>query len=161
VDDNPTGTSSDLNTITVDLTDEDGTFTAGSKNITVHNLNPTAITLNLPSINEGSLGTLTVTSVTDPGTADTFTYSYVVKKNGSSYATSGGFVASNTFSFTPDDMDPGFTWTVDIQVKDDDGGLFTEPTQNLTIADVAPTVNITSLTTPINENTSTSLTFKL
>jgi nitrous oxidase accessory protein NosD len=161
VDDNPTGTLADLNTISVDLTDEDGTFVAGSKNITVHNLNPTAITVNLPSINEGSLGTLTVTSVTDPGIADTFTYSFIVKKNGATYATSGGFAASNAFSFTPDDMDPGFTWTVDVQVKDDDGGVFTEPTHNLTVVDVAPTVNITARTSPINENTSTSLTFNL
>ncbi|HEY6565137.1 MAG TPA: cohesin domain-containing protein, partial [Pirellulaceae bacterium] len=162
VDDDPTGTMADLHTIMVDLTDEDGTFTAGTKNLTVHNLDPTAITVSVPSINEGSMGTITVTSVSDPGTADTFTYSFVVKKNMVTFATSGGFVASNSFAFTPDDMDPGFTWTVEVQAKDDDGGLSPIDMQSINVVDVAPTVRIISFTpNPVNENSSTTMVFRL
>ncbi|MFO0789325.1 MAG: right-handed parallel beta-helix repeat-containing protein [Pirellulales bacterium] len=172
LDDNPTGTPSDTYTLTVKVADDDMTgnfagtlgvdYVQTTANLTVNNVAPTAVAYSLPaSVNEGSLATINITGQTDVGTLDTFTYSYVVKKNGSTVATSGGFIGSNSFNFTPDDMDPGFTWTVEVQAKDDDGGLSPVNVQTLNVVDVAPTVNIVSLTSPINENTSTTLVFNL
>ena len=72
LDDNPTGTGSDVYTIGVTLTDDDtGTDTA-STTVTVNNLDPVIASVNAPVINED--GTATITgSFTDVGTLDTHT----------------------------------------------------------------------------------------
>ena len=60
-------------TITVDVTDEDGTFlVAGTKTITVNNVAPTIALTGNATVNEGAVYSLTLGPVTDPGT-DTVT----------------------------------------------------------------------------------------
>ena len=60
--------------ITVDLVDEDGTFTnrATRLSVTVNNVAPTIAISGAASVNEGSPYSLTLGAVTDPGT-DTVT----------------------------------------------------------------------------------------
>ena len=57
-------------TITVDLVDEDGTFLdrANALSVTVNNVAPTIAISGAASVNEGSVYTLTLGAVTDPGT---------------------------------------------------------------------------------------------
>ncbi len=64
--------------VTVDLVDEDGTFLDAANALSVHvvNVAPTIAISGNANVNEGSLYTLTLGAVTDPGT-DTVT-SYVV-----------------------------------------------------------------------------------
>ena len=64
--------------ITVDLIDEDGTFLdrANALSVTVDNVKPTIAISGAASVNEGSVYSLTLGAVTDPGT-DTVT-SYIV-----------------------------------------------------------------------------------
>jgi len=108
----------------VRLNDDDTGFDAEQVSLTVDNLAPTAVTYSLPaSVNEGSLATVSITGVTDVGTLDTFTYSYVVKKNAAIVATSGGFIAAPTFSFTPDDAEGGYRLDCRVQAQDDDTDL--------------------------------------
>jgi uncharacterized cupin superfamily protein len=57
-------------TITVSTTDEDGSFTLGTQEVTIANVAPTATVSGAATIAEGSLYTLTVGPITDPG-ADT------------------------------------------------------------------------------------------
>src|SRR5213078_5021015 len=56
--------------ITVDLVDEDGTFLdrANAKSVTVDNVAPSIAISGGTSVNEGSIYTLTLGAVTDPGT---------------------------------------------------------------------------------------------
>ncbi|MHB1186315.1 PKD domain-containing protein, partial [Thiobacillus sp.] len=63
-------------TITVDLTDEDGTYiAAGSKAITVNNVAPTIALSGADSVNEGSAYTLGLAALVDPGTETATGYS--------------------------------------------------------------------------------------
>src|SRR5205814_10335296 len=71
----PTRRSSDLTA---------GAATA-SQSITVNNVAPTASIVGAPaSSSEGTLISLT-SNVVDPGTADTFSYAWLVTKNGNAY----------------------------------------------------------------------------
>src|SRR5262249_31698926 len=55
-------------TITVELTDEDGTHSAsGSKAITVNDVDPTIALSGNPNVNEGSSYLLNLGAITDPG----------------------------------------------------------------------------------------------
>src|SRR6185437_10746575 len=64
--------------ITVDLVDEDGTFTnaANALSVTVDNVAPTVAITGNSHVNEGSAYTLNIGAITDPGT-DTVT-SYII-----------------------------------------------------------------------------------
>ncbi len=121
-------------TITVDLTDEDDTFNAaGSKAVTVNNVAPTA-TFNAPaSVNEGSDISLSLTSPSDPSSADTaagFQYAFDC---GDGYG-SFGSVSSAACSKNDNGVH-----TVKGKIKDKDGGE-SEYTAAVTINNVAPTV---------------------
>jgi len=106
--------------------------------ITGENDVPTAVGFSLPSsVNEGSAGTVTVTGVTDVDLLDTFTYNYVLKKNGVAVQTSG-FVSPSTFNLTPDDGAAGIAWTVEVQARDAAGAVSPVNSQALTVANVAP-----------------------
>jgi hypothetical protein len=72
VDDNPSSTSTDLNKVTVTVTDKDGLAGTNSTNIRVDNVPPTLT--NFATTNLGSNGVLTISGkVTDPGKADVIT----------------------------------------------------------------------------------------
>ncbi|MCA9199507.1 MAG: HYR domain-containing protein, partial [Planctomycetales bacterium] len=118
--------------ITVDLTDEDGTFVnAGSMAITVANVAPTITATGLDSISEGALYTLSLGNRVDPG-ADTV----------SSYTIQWGDGKSNTYTGSPNSQNKTHTYTgaaaggtamtVSVKLADEDG-TFTAATKALTV----------------------------
>ena len=74
LDDNPTVTASDVYSIGVTVTDDDGGSGTGSTSLTVNNVAPSALTADLSDddINEGDSTTFSG-AFTDPGTQDTHT----------------------------------------------------------------------------------------
>jgi uncharacterized delta-60 repeat protein len=136
--------------VTLTVTDDDGGVGIDSKTIVVSNLNPTAAINGAPdSSPEGTAINLTST-VSDPGSADTFTYAWSVTKNGTAYAS--GSVAS--FSFTPDDDG---TYLVTLTVTDDDGGVGSD-SHSIGVTNVAPTAAINGAPGSSPEGTGISLT---
>ena len=124
--------------ITVDLVDEDGTFTdaANPLSVTVDDVAPTIAISGASNVNEGSAYSLTLGAVTDPGT-DTVT-SYVVHwgdGNSDTYGANG--VQTHIYADGPN----SYNITVDLV---DEDGTFTDAANPLsvTVDNVAPTVNI-------------------
>jgi hypothetical protein len=112
-------TENGVYTLTVIVTDEDGAVGSDTAVINVTNSNPTATINDAPASSpKGSIINLGST-ITDPGTADTFSYAWSVVRNGSPYATG----AAASFSFTPEDEG---TYEVSLTVTDDDGGTSSE-----------------------------------
>ncbi len=137
LDDNPTATPSDTVTINVTVVDKDGGTVSDSLDLVINNVAPTAGITGIPTdAAEGD--TINLSSVvTDPGTADTFTYAWSVTLGQDVVATGSGA----DFSFVPADNG---NYAVTLTVTDDDGGSGTV-TENIAVANVDPV--ITSLTT--------------
>lgn len=124
--------------VSLSVTDDDGGVGTASKTIKVDNVAPAPkIFVDPTNSQEGTPISLT-SSVTDPGTADTFTYAWTVKKNGIDYATG----ANASFSFTPDDNG---SYAVSLSATDDDGGVGTA-SQDIVVANAAPVLSNISVT---------------
>jgi len=116
LDDNPTATSSDTYTISVEVTDDDTGMGDTDQTVLVKNVAPTVTIDGAPMMSlEGDQIDLTST-VVDPGTLDTFTYEWEVIFNGNMVASG----SDPTFSFTP--ADNGL-YEVTLTVTDDDLGI--------------------------------------
>jgi hypothetical protein len=136
LDDKPSGTSSDVYGISVTLADDDTATATGSTSTTVNNVAPlVAITGSPGSSPEGTPITLGV-NITDPGTLDTFSFSWTVLKNGSPYATGSG----SSITFTPNDG--AATYSVAVGVTDDDTG-FGSASTSINVTNVSPTIVLT------------------
>ena len=135
VDDDPTATTVDAYAIRVDLVDEDDThLNVGSKGITVTNVAPGVEIVGAPgSSPEGTEISLSA-EVTDPG-SDSFTYSWAVTKDGSSY----DMGTEQTFGFTPDDNG---SYVVSLTVTDDDTGAGTATPVTLLVRNMVPMINV-------------------
>ena len=144
-------------TITVDLVDEDGPYaTAGSKAITVVNVAPTIALTGAVSVDEGSLYTLTLGTVVDPG-PDAVT-SYTVKWGDGTNESFGGSPNAQVKTHTYADGLNEYTITVDLM--DEDGTHGAAGSKTITVNNVAPTVTSNDLNlsaTSINENDSVTL----
>src|SRR5207244_3949772 len=117
------------------VTDDDGGIGTDTKSITVTNVAPTAIINGAPANSpEGTAINLTST-VTDAGTADTFTYAWSVTKNLIAYGLTG---SGPSYSFTPDDDG---TFVVTLIVTDDDGGVGSD-SKTIAVTNVAPVLAI-------------------
>jgi hypothetical protein len=128
--------------VTLVVTDDDGGSITKTKNITVTNANPDAEISGEPvgSISEGTPVSLSVLA-TDPGTLDTFTYTWSVKKNGSAYTLPGNAVVDQTtFTFTPNDNG---TYVAYCRVVDNNSGEFTASSDSIAVSNVAPGATIT------------------
>ncbi|HEV8469105.1 MAG TPA: hypothetical protein VGR46_05800 [Candidatus Limnocylindria bacterium] len=115
------------------ILDKDGGFTDYTTTVAVNNVAPTA-TFNAPSVNEGSPIALSLTSPSDPSSADTlagFQYAFDCG-DGAGY---GAFGSSNTSSCATTDNG---TRAVRGKLQDKDGGS-TEYTTTVTVNNVAPT----------------------
>ncbi len=126
-------------TVRARIIDRDGGFTDLTTDITVRNVAPTA-TFNVPaSVNEGRAFTLSLTSPSDPSSADTaagFTYAFD-PGDGSGYLP---FSQSNSISFPTNDNG---TRTVKGKIRDRDGGV-TEYVGSVTVNNVAPIASLSN-----------------
>jgi hypothetical protein len=123
-------------TVKAKIKDNDGGFTEYTTDVTVNNANPTASLGNNGPKYEGSEVTVSFSGQTDPGTSDTFTYSFDWDNDGT-YDDVDQVSASGTHTW----YDEGTgTYTVKAKIKDNDGG-FTEYTTDVTVSNVAPTVD--------------------
>jgi len=133
-----THTYADDNTllsITVDLVDEDSTHTdAGSRNLTVDNVAPTIALSGDSNVDEGAVFSLPLGAVTDPGD-DTVT----------EYTVHWGDAASDTFTttgvVTHTYGDGVISPTITVDLVDEDGTHTNAGSHNLTVDNVAPTVD--------------------
>ncbi|MBX3425655.1 MAG: PKD domain-containing protein [Pirellulales bacterium] len=127
LDDNPTGTPFDLNTVTVRVIDDDGGVGVATGTILVNNVPPSNLQLQLQSvINENNLATLELT-FSDPGTLDTHTIE-IDWGDGSPIETFALTLGTRDFNTTHQYLDDNPTGTpfdlntVTVRVIDDDGG---------------------------------------
>jgi hypothetical protein len=132
LDDDPTGTSSDLKTIAVTVTDKDGGSGAGSTNVTVNNLAPVITGVTGP-VNPLSVGVSTGVTVnfTDAGSLDSHTCAFSWGDGATStVSTAGeGSCADNHVYSTAG------VYTVNITLTDDDTGVATTQYQYAVVYD--------------------------
>ena len=122
-------------TIAVDLHDEDGTYLAvGTKSITVNNVAPTIALSGDATTNEGASYSLTLGTVTDPGTdaVDNF----IVHWGDGSTSTSMGPMASRPTRTTTARRRRPLT----VDLHDEDGTYLAAGTKSITVNNVAPTI---------------------
>ncbi|MBK8918090.1 MAG: hypothetical protein IPM73_08615 [Betaproteobacteria bacterium] len=127
-------------TISVQATDEDGTW-SNTKAITVNNVAPTAAVTGADSVSEGSVYTLNVGAVVEPG-ADTRTGYSIDWGDGSTQALTVAQWAAAAGSFTHTYADGGNGGTarnIVVQATDEDG-TFTLGSKALTVNNAAPSL---------------------
>ena len=107
-------------------------------------LQPIADFTNDGPANEGSSVTIAFTNQTDPGTLDTFTYSFDLNNDGV-YEIAGQTLPSAIYVGDDDG-----TYTVRGRITDDDGG-FSEYTTTIQINNVAPTITEVTNNAPVDE----------
>ncbi|MDB5386132.1 MAG: cya 3, partial [Planctomycetaceae bacterium] len=135
LDDNPTGTPSDINIITATILDAGGLSSAKTISVTVNNVNPVATIVGAPATGSLNVPISLTSTVTDVGTKDTFTYAWTVTRNGAVYATGN----SAGFSFTPTSAG---TFAVSLVVTDDDLGTSGANAASTTIQVNGPTTGV-------------------
>lgn len=121
--------------VSLSVTDDDGDTGSASIPIKVNNVAPTAFLGNKGPQDEGSEVTVSFSDQYDPGTSDTFTYSFDWDNDG-------------TYDIV-DQTDPSayYIWeddgfyTVGAMIKDNDGS-YTEYTTTVTVVNVDPTADV-------------------
>jgi hypothetical protein len=122
------------------VADDDGGVGSATTSVVVKNVAPTPAITGVPAGSPEGASIALAAAVTDPGSADTFTYSWAVRKNGVAYASG----AEAGFGFTPDDDG---TYVVTLTVKDKDGAVGTDQ-RTIGVTNVAPTVGAISPVEP-------------
>ena len=122
-------------TVTLEVRDPDDLRHTDTASVTVENVDPTASASNDGPAGEGSQVTVTA-SQTDPGTEDTFTYSFDWNNDGV-----WDVVDQLTPSASHTYMDDGM-YTVRVRVRDHDGGEGTATT-DVVVNDVGPVAQVT------------------
>jgi len=160
LDDNPTGTASDVYNVGVTVSDDDTGLASAGATVTVNNVAPSITSLTAANINEGQSTTLNV-SFSDPGTQDihTVTIDWGDGKSQTMTLALGARSFSAAHSY-PDDNPtgtPSDLYTITVTVADDDTGSDTEAVA-ITVSNVAP-ANVSLNVSPasINENDSVTL----
>ena len=128
------GSSGTTHTVTVNATDEDGTFVLGSKDITVNNITPTIALGGDASVVEDTAYTLSLGTVIDPGT-DTVTNYVVHWGDGTSntYTTAGN--VNHTYA------DPA-SRTIAVDLVDEDGTYTNAGGKQVTVTATVPTLSM-------------------
>ncbi|MCL4262370.1 MAG: DUF11 domain-containing protein [Anaerolineae bacterium] len=143
VDDDPAGTPSDIYTVTLTLTDDNGGSDTGSLTVTVNNVAPQLGSVAATAVSENDFTTLSG-SITDPGTADTFTlvvdWGDGITETFSYGAGTASF--SETHQYLDDDPSstPADDYTISLMLTDDDTGSDAGST-TVTVSNVAPALN--------------------
>ena len=155
LDDNPTGTSADIYTVTVKVRDDDGGQATASKTVQVSNVAPSNVQIKpIAAINENGVATLELT-FDDPGTLDTHTVE--VDWGDGTIETLNVTAGARAFTATHQYLDDNPTgtaadvYTVSVKVRDDDGGQATA-SQTVTVSNVAPSNVQIKPIAAINEN---------
>ncbi|WP_300435322.1 PKD domain-containing protein, partial [Zoogloea sp.] len=125
-------------TITVSTTDEDGTTVLGTQAVTVNNVAPAASLSGASAVDEGSIYTLTVGAITDPGT-DTRSGYTIAWGDGSTDSFTPAQWAAAAGSFTHTYADGASTPTITVSTTDEDGTTVLG-TQAVAVANVAPSL---------------------
>ncbi|MEZ5332685.1 MAG: PKD domain-containing protein [Thermoanaerobaculia bacterium] len=149
-DDHPaTATASDVFTVQVTITDDDGgSGNATSPPVTVHNVDPTVdtIVLSATSIDEGDPAVTVTGTFSDPAlgvASETFEGTATWSDGATTAVTVGDGTFSTSRSFADDHPATGTlsdVFTVTIEITDDDTGSGSDTSDELTVHDVAPTV---------------------
>ncbi|QDT75847.1 beta strand repeat-containing protein [Lacipirellula limnantheis] len=141
LDDNPTGTSSDVYTVNVKVRDDDGGLATASQTVQVSNVAPSNVQIQpIAAIDENGVATLELT-FDDPGTLDSHTVE--VDWGDSTVETLAVAAGSRTFTATHQYLDDNPTgtssdeYTVNVKVRDDDGGQATA-NSTVNVSNVAP-----------------------
>jgi hypothetical protein len=152
------GSSSDVETVSVTVADDDSGTDAKTRDVTVNNVAPADLTASLSDddIDENDATTLSG-SFTDPGALDVHTVT-IDWGDGSSDTVVTLAIGARTYSashtYLDDDGDD--TYAVAITVNDDDAGSDTA-SASVAVHNVAPSLDTASPTSPINENNSSTL----
>lgn len=142
------GNGGTARTIVVSATDEDGSFTLGSKNLSVSNAGPTLTLGGNVATNEGSAYALNITATDPAGAADPLSYS-INWGDGSAVQTltaadllalSGN--VSHTFADDEDGPVNATVRTISVTANDGDGGS-TVQTKTVHVNNVAPLAAVT------------------
>jgi VCBS repeat-containing protein len=144
-DDNPSGTTSDLFSITASVMDDDNGFGKDSKTVLVTNDGPTPFGLSIDQTVVEENGLITFTgSFTDPGSLDT--HEVLIQWGDGSEPTELQLpVGARTFSATHrylDDNPTGTTsdqYTIEFTLTDDDGGFARATMNEITVENEGPT----------------------
>jgi PKD repeat protein len=152
LDDNPTGTPSDVYAISVTVRDDDGGSATAAATVLVSNVSPSNVVVAPVAniINEGGAVNLVVT-FDDPGTLDTHQYEITW---GDGLVTTGT-ATGRSFSANHVYADNG-TYAVYVKVIDDDGGV-ANGSAAVFVANVAPNLTVVGPQT-VNEGALLSLT---
>ncbi|MBL9161973.1 MAG: PKD domain-containing protein [Planctomycetaceae bacterium] len=141
LDDNPTGTSSDVYTVNVKVRDDDGGLATALQTVQVSNVAPSNVQIQpIAAIDENGVATLELT-FDDPGTLDSHTVE--VDWGDGTVETLAVAAGSRTFTATHQYLDDNPTgtssdvYTVDVRVRDDDGGQATA-NSTVNVSNVAP-----------------------
>ncbi|MBL0284130.1 MAG: hypothetical protein IPQ01_09660, partial [Zoogloea sp.] len=124
--------------VTVTVTDGDGGSTEVSKTVTVANVAPTASVSGPATVDEGSVYTLTVGAILDPGT-DTRSGYTIAWGDGSTDTFTPADWAAAAGNFTHTYADGASTPTITVSTTDEDGTTVLG-TQAVTVNNVAPSL---------------------
>ncbi|MDP2663054.1 MAG: PKD domain-containing protein, partial [Dehalococcoidia bacterium] len=141
-------------TVTITANDGNGGVSTTTFALTVNNVAPIIALTGDPSVSEGSLYTLNLGAVTDPG-ADTVTGYKVNWGDGASDSFPGspvGLSKTHTYADGPN------SYTISVDLTDEDGIFAGAGTKAVTVNNVAPTISLVSNDGPINEGSSASIT---
>jgi VCBS repeat-containing protein len=133
------GNGGTARTITVSTTDEDDSFTLGTKNLTVNDVAPAILLAGAASVAEGSTYTLTLGAVSDPGT-DTVTQYMVHWGDGTTDTYAAGGDVTHVYA---DDQDGPINATpraISVDLVNEDGTFSDVATHDVSVTNVAPTI---------------------
>ncbi|NQW18875.1 MAG: hypothetical protein HQ478_15495, partial [Chloroflexi bacterium] len=150
----------DSQTVQARVTDDDTGVGIGSLVVTINNVAPTATAVG-DEIDEDGTATVTGT-ISDPGTLDSFTVvvNWGGSEGSSSVALSAGatsFIATHQYLDDNPTATASDVYPVSVTVTDNNGGVGTANT-SVTVNNVAPIIESLDVTSPIDENSSATLT---
>jgi PKD repeat protein len=139
--------------VKVTATDKDGGSGSDSTTFDIKNANPIASVTDAPATSPEGTSITIHGSVTDPGSLDTaqgFTRSWTVTKNGNAFASG----SNSSLSFTPDDNG---TYVVRLMATDKDGGVGKD-SKTINVTNVGPVSSLNNVG-PINEGDNANISF--
>ena len=134
-------------TVNLTVTDEDGSFVAGSKFVSVNNVVPALSIAGVDDIDEGGIYVLAITATDPAGAADPLTYSIDWGDGSSLQSLTAAELAAlggNVEHIYVDDEDGPVNATprtITVTANDGDGGV-TQQSRSVTVHNVAPTLAV-------------------